>query len=177
MERRITLGEVKNSLGKLLQIATMTIATHGIDGEPHAAAVYFACDEQLHFYFFSAAQSQHSRDIFHDERAAAEVHADCSHWEDIHGFQSRGVVEQVQTEVDWQHAWDYYAGKFPFVRQLEGIVSANEMYVFTPHWIRLVDNRKGFGYKQEWWRELARDDELLWRSSEEDNRSSGSVNG
>lgn len=26
----------------------------------------------------------------------------------------------------------------------------NQLYGFTPKWIRLVDNNQGFGYKQEW---------------------------
>ena len=38
----------------------------------------------------------------------------------------------------------------PFVIQLEPVVARNEMYAFAPSWIRLVDNRRGFGFKQEW---------------------------
>ena len=32
---------------ELLQVPTMTLATSGAGGEPHAAAVYFAADEEL----------------------------------------------------------------------------------------------------------------------------------
>jgi len=30
------------------------------------------------------------------------------------------------------------------------IVQRNALYVFSPTWVRLVDNRRGFGFKQEW---------------------------
>jgi len=33
---------------------------------------------------------------------------------------------------------------------LEEMVARNALYVFQPRWIRLVDNRRGFGFKQEW---------------------------
>lgn len=177
MERRITASEVGHSLEELLQIPTMTIATRGIDGEPHAAAVYFVCDEKLRFFFFSDGQSQHSLDIAGDERAAITVHPQASTWQEIHGLQARGAVSLIHNQVDWQHAWEGYAEKFPFVRQLEAIVSANEMYIFTPHWIRLVDNRRGFGFKQEWSRETEPDDRNLWIKSGNSGKSAGSANG
>jgi uncharacterized protein YhbP (UPF0306 family) len=180
MERKLTSIELKDSVEELLQISTMTIATRGVGGEPHAAAVYYACDEQLNFIFFSDAQSQHSRDIAHDPRVAVTVHPNNSAWQNIHGLQLRGEAAPVQNRAIWQQAWERYADKFPFVRQLEEIVSENQMYLFTPKWMRLVDNRKGFGYKQEWRRDNARgagDEKTLWNRTDNESGSSGSVNG
>ena len=42
------------------------------------------------------------------------------------------------------------AYKFPFVDAFKVIVARNVLFAFQPGWIRLVDNRKGFGFKQEW---------------------------
>ena len=44
----------------------------------------------------------------------------------------------------------YEAFGLPFVAALKPLIARNQLYVFTPTWLRLVDNRRGFGYKQEW---------------------------
>lgn len=128
----------------------MTLATRGPDGEPHAATVYFAADERLHLYYFSDPESQHGRDIIHDHRAAVAFHPECEGWEDISGVQMRGEVQMVQSGYEWDRAWEIYVEKFPFVSELQDVVAQNQLYVFIPAWVRLVDNRKGFGFKQEW---------------------------
>ena len=150
MERIIEPAELKNSLNEVLILSTMTLATSGRDGEVHAADVYFACDEQLTLYFFSAAESQHSSDIQLNVRAAATIHADRKGWEQILGLQLRGNCKLIRTPPAWQKAWEIYLAKFPFVKDLEEVVKVNQLYGFKPDWIRLVDNRKGFGYKREW---------------------------
>lgn len=128
----------------------MTLATRSPGGDPHAAAVYFTADERLHLYFFSDPESQHARDIIRDRRAAVALHPECEGWEDIRGLQMHGEVQLVQPGDEWDRAWDIYVDKFPFVTDLQDIIAQNQLYVFVPHWIRLVDNRKGFGFKQEW---------------------------
>src|SRR3989304_6302619 len=37
-----------------------------------------------------------------------------------------------------------------FAGELGGIVSLSEIYCLHPTWVRLIDNRQGFGYKREW---------------------------
>ena len=142
---------VKDSaISELLQLATMTIATTGADGEAHAAAVYFAAGEDLALYFFSAADSQHSQDLRRRPQAAAAIYPQVTGWQAIRGLQLRGRAEALPSGAEWQAAWDVYAAKFPFVKALKSIVASNELYAFTPRWLRLVDNRRGFGFKQEW---------------------------
>jgi uncharacterized protein YhbP (UPF0306 family) len=138
------------AISELLQLATMTLATTGADGEAHAAAVYFAAGEDLKVYFFSAADSQHSLDLKRHPKAAAAIYPEVTGWQAIRGLQLRGRAALVPPGVDWQAAWAIYAGKFPFVKALKAIVASNELYAFTPGWLRLVDNRRGFGFKQEW---------------------------
>jgi uncharacterized protein YhbP (UPF0306 family) len=142
---------VKDSaVSELLGLATMTLATTGADGEAHAAAVYFASSEDLTLYFFSAADSQHSQDLVHHPQAAAAIYPEVSGWQAIRGLQLRGRVAPLARGEAWQSAWELYAGKFPFVKDLKSIVASNRLYAFTPRWLRLVDNRRGFGFKQEW---------------------------
>lgn len=134
----------------LLSTSTMTLATTGFNGEIHAAPVYFVADESLQLYFFSDPNSQHAQDIIHQPAAAVAFYPECFSWEDIRGVQMRGEVHQVEPGTTWDRAWKLYQSKFPFVSSLKEIVAQNALYVFTPSWVRLVDNQRGFGYKQEW---------------------------
>lgn len=137
----------------LLRLSVMTVATVAPDGQPHAAAVYFACDEGLHFYFFSEPGSQHSLDAASDGRAAVAIYPECQGWQDIRGLQLRGAIQRVDPGAAWERAWECYLAKFPFVSDFREVLASNQLYVFIPEWMRLVDNRRGFGFKQEWIRE------------------------
>ena len=42
-----------------------------------------------------------------------------------------------------------YARQVPLCQSLKPRLS-NALYAFTPRWMRLIDNRRGFGFQQEW---------------------------
>lgn len=134
----------------LLALPAMTLATSGPGDTPHAAPVYFAADEQTQrLYFFSDPASQHALDLAANPQAAAAIHPLVAGWQEIRGLQLRGSVKVVPPGEEWQRAWQLYRAKFPFADQFEQAVVRSTLYVFIPDWIRLVDNRKGFGYKEE----------------------------
>lgn len=137
-------------IAELLLRSTMTLATSDRDGEAHAAAIYFATDDDLNFYFYSDLQSQHGQDLAIRPRCAIAIYPECQDWQDIRGLQLRGEVKPVQPGPEWEHAWSVYRSKFPFVSGMRELVARNQLYVFIPDWVRLVDNRRGFGFKQEW---------------------------
>jgi uncharacterized protein YhbP (UPF0306 family) len=144
------LDQLLPQISDLLQLPAMTLATCGNDGEPHAAAVYFASGDDLHLYFFSDPHSQHAQDLACNPRAAVSFYPFTSDWQDIRGLQMHGEVLQVEPGSQWQVGWQIYSAKFPFVIGLEALVAQNMLYVFIPGWVRLVDNRRSFGFKQEW---------------------------
>lgn len=137
-------------IAEFLFLSTLTIATSDQGGAPHAATVYFAADQALNIYFFSDPLSQHAQDLAQRPQAAAVIYPDSQDWQEIRGLQLRGEVRPVDPGAEWEHAWLHYTGKFPFVRELRSLVARNQLYGFIPSWIRLVDNRRSFGYKQEW---------------------------
>jgi uncharacterized protein YhbP (UPF0306 family) len=131
----------------------MTLATSSPTGEPHAAAVYFVAqkqDQKLHLFFFSDPQSHHSQDLHTNANAAAEIHPDGGDWRTIHGLQLHGLVTRLVRGPIWDAAWNLYTAKFPFVKFLRPIVARNALYSFNTTWLRLIDNRRGFGFKEEW---------------------------
>jgi uncharacterized protein YhbP (UPF0306 family) len=134
----------------LASVSTLTLATANPDGDPHAAAVYFVHDDDLKLYFFSDSTSRHGLDVTQNPHAAAAIYPECEGWRDIRGLQLHGTVHLVESPEIWQSAWERYQAKFPFVRALKSVVSKNQLYVFIPTWIRLIDNAQGFGDKKEW---------------------------
>jgi|WetSurMetagenome_2_1015567.scaffolds.fasta_scaffold920645_1 uncharacterized protein len=134
----------------VLELASLTLATSSPEGEPHAATVYFACEPHLIFYFLSAPTSQHSRDLAMNPRAAITVDSPVPHWQEICGLQMRGSAVEVATVAQKVAAWARFLVKFPYVQGLESEVLKNRWYAFSPEWVRWIDNRIRFGYKQEW---------------------------
>lgn len=135
-------------------LPAMTLATTGADGTPHAAPVYFVADEgRKNLYFFSDAASQHSRDLQGNPRAAAAIHPPANGWQEIQGLQLRGSVRAVSPGEEWDQAWARYLVKFPFAGELKEQVARSTLYAFHLDWVRWVDNRHEFGYKEEWTQE------------------------
>ena len=137
----------------LLALPVMTLATAGADGAPHTASVYFAAgdgDAGHRLYFFSSADSQHARDLATNPRAALTLSPLVEGWRDIYGMQLRGEVRPVPAGPEWERAYQLYLARFPFAAGLKAEIARNILYVFTPQWLRLVDNSRGFGFKEEW---------------------------
>ena len=139
---------------------TITLATcHA--GKPWAASVFFASDKHLNLYFVSDYRTQHARHIEDCEDVVATVNADTSAWADVRGIQLTGQC-LTMTGFDRVGALGHYLGKFADVRALfeapqgddeETIakrLKAANMYRIKPNWVRLIDNRRWFGYKQEY---------------------------
>jgi hypothetical protein len=134
----------------LLTLTTMSLATLSQQGYVHSAPVYFAAGEGVQLYFFSDPDSQHGRDVAQNPRAAVSIYPECSDWQEIRGLQMHGEVFDLQVGHQWDLGWKVYREKFPFVQGLQAVIEQNRFYIFRPQWIRLVDNRRGFGFKQEW---------------------------
>jgi flavin prenyltransferase len=134
----------------LWALPAMTLATTGTDGEPHAATVYFAAADEKTLYFFSAPDSQHSQDLAANPRAAASIHPLVENWQEIRGLQMRGTVTPLPEGEAWERGWASYLVKFPFAGEMKEVIARNRLYAFHLDWVRKIDNRRGFGFKEEW---------------------------
>jgi flavin prenyltransferase len=140
----------EQAAASLLALPAMTLATVGAQGEPHAASLYFAARDLKSLYFFSYDHSQHGSDLSQQPEAAATLTPTVFGWRDIQGLQLRGRVEPLSPGTEWDQAWELYRAKFPFVAAMQDVVQKNGLFVFRTRWARLIDNAKGFGYKEEW---------------------------
>jgi uncharacterized protein YhbP (UPF0306 family) len=137
----------------------LSLATCSADG-PWAAALFYVCDADLNLYFLSDPATRHCRDIERDARVAVTVNLNHADWTEIRGLQigaRAAAVAAGEREAIEQH----YLERFPDIRalvteprvpQAQAIAqrfTASRFYRIAPQRIRLIDNTRGFGYREE----------------------------
>ncbi len=130
---------------------TLSLATVGEDGQPHACAVFYAVDADMTLYFLSEPKTLHVRHIGEGAVVAATIEANNQEWTSIRGLQLHGRASPCQgQEVDQARA--LYTARYPFVgraQTLAGPLTRARFYRIVPSWVRLIDNTLGFGHKEE----------------------------
>jgi hypothetical protein len=139
--------------------STATLATAGPDG-PWAAAIFYASDPELNLYFVSDRRTRHARHLAAHPRAAAAIHPDCKTWAEVRGLQLAGPVELLEGPGR-AAGLEHYLSRLQDVKRLLALPrDADEehiarrlrsagLYRLRPDWIRLIDNARGFGFKEE----------------------------
>lgn len=117
-----------------------------------ACAVWFAVDERLHLHFLSSPATRHGQALAAGGQVAFTVQKDEQDWRAIQGVQGIGrCAPTPQHTID--SAWQVYARRFPFVTRqfpdLQAALGLATLWRIVPTWIRLIDNTKGFGHKEE----------------------------
>lgn len=136
---------------------TACLATIDDDGAPHAANVQYASSgitedvTSLSLIFVSAPSSAHAWHIARRPDVALTIYAHDDRPEQIHGLQIHArcaTVEASQRDV----ALMPYLAKYPFVNEppYRDALERQSVYRVEPTWIRWIDNRRGFGFRQEW---------------------------
>lgn len=135
---------------------TVTLGTCR-EGLPWNATVFYASDG-LHLYFFSAPDSRHCANLAENPRVAATVQEDYRDWREIKGIQLEGTVELVDSVAAKAKALAVYARKYPGVVKLftdpgSGVYHRAflkvKFYRVVPERLYYIDNRQGFGKRQE----------------------------
>jgi uncharacterized protein YhbP (UPF0306 family) len=135
--------------GFLASHSTLTLATLSAAGDLMAASLFYVADDELRLYWVSGTSSRHSRNLAHHARVAVTIHGQTWTWIEIAGVQMEGEAVVLPAGPAWTEAWERYRAKFPFVDDFQAEVSRSNCYVLTPRWVRLIDNRRGFGHKVE----------------------------
>lgn len=138
-------------LDLLDDVHVLTLATFHHDTGPWAADVFFARNG-LDLVFLSSARSRHAQDLAADARCAVTIHPESPTWQSIRGVQLRGRARAVTGAVEIARLLGAYFGRFPFAQAIVGNpvgatarAAGARPYVFTPEWVRLIDNTRGFG--------------------------------
>lgn len=139
--------------------STATLATAGAEG-PWAATVFYASDAELNLYFVSDHRTRHGRDLAARPELAVAINPDVDTWAAVRGLQLAGRAT-VLGGADRVAGLARYLARFHDVRALfdaprdrnEETIAARlkaaNLYRFEPDWIRLIDNGRWFGYREE----------------------------
>lgn len=139
--------EIQEFLSEHTTLALATVNEHGL---PHVAPVFYAADEDLNLYFISESSSRHCQHLQKKPNVSAGIYRDGQHRSEVTGLQLWGCCRVV---VKDDTAKSIYLKKYGFIEQ-DAILLKKfhdmSMYVIQSEGLRLIDNRKGFGHKQEW---------------------------
>jgi uncharacterized protein YhbP (UPF0306 family) len=136
-------------LALLAEAQTMTLATLDPDGAPRATPVYFVTDKAARLLYLSDPAAQHSRNLQSRPPAAVAIYPYEADWRALRGLQMKGTVLQLD-QASAGETLELYRRAFPFIDELASTMQQSAMFRFTPAWIRLIDNRREFGFQQEW---------------------------
>lgn len=131
----------------------MSLATSGAHG-PHAANVFYARDD-FTLVWVSHPDSEHSRHLVGCPRVAATIAANCLDYADIKGLQIHGGACRIDREAERTRARTQLELRFDFLRRIGAGPAALreayehvEFYRLVPDRIALIDNSRGFGFKE-----------------------------
>jgi hypothetical protein len=131
----------------------LTLAVTEADGSPCAAALFYAVDDEVRFYVLTDPATRHGNAMLANPSVAGTIQLDRQQWHEIRGVQFRGVCRQLGS-AERVRAWEIYSARFPFLQQPNAVLTrelaTTAMWRIEPTWIRLIDNRIGFGHKEEW---------------------------
>jgi len=118
----------------------LTLATSR-DGFPYAAPLFYAYDAARNcFVFASGEETEHTAQMRENPWVAAGIALETDTVGKIRGLQCRGRV----VASDPEDARCYFA-RFPYAR-----VMRPTLWRLEPSWMKLTDNRLGFGKKLVW---------------------------
>ncbi len=133
---------LENMAAFIAEHHVMTLATADEAGMPHCASVFYAYDEKRNvFVFASGADTGHARQMTVRPDVAAAIHLETGTVGKIRGLQLRGTALKTEAETDA----DLYFSAFPYARVMRPV-----LWRLEPAWMKLTDNRLGFGKKLVW---------------------------
>lgn len=146
---RLTDAQRAEAAAFLRKHTTLTMATVDREAWPQAASVFYASDDALQLYWVSGEKSRHSQNLERVSRIAVTIHNETWDWRDIHGVQIEGQARRVIDPDETDRAWALFRDKFPFTAEFTDQIARSSFYVLKPQWIRLIDNSKYFGHREE----------------------------
>jgi len=131
----------------------LSLATVGPDG-PHAVNLFYVRDEYA-LLWVSAPTSRHSIHLECQRRVAATIAGDCPDYSRINGLQVFGEADKIVDAVECEQSRRRLELRFRFMSdlgdapdRLRDAYRRTAFYRLTPSRFVLIDNSRGFGFKE-----------------------------
>ena len=122
----------------------LTLAT-SYNNEPYCANCFYTYvkDENV-FVFTSDEETRHIQDVKEQNKVAASIVLETSTIGKIQGLQITGILEIPEGGLK-QRVKKAYLKQFPYA-----VLMKTTLWVLKPNFLKLTDNRLGFGKKLIW---------------------------
>lgn len=116
-----------------------------VENKPYTAACFYVFDNTLQaFVFTSDKQTQHGQQMLQNSSVAASIALETHMVGKIQGLQITGKVVLLAGH-DLAQANKSYLLKYPFA-----VLKETTLWALVPEFMKLTDNRLGFGKKLIW---------------------------
>lgn len=122
----------------------LTLATISGNMPWCANCFYVYLEEENCFVFTSDDNTKHIQDVKNNSNVAGSVVLETKTVGKIQGIQFHGILEKPQNELI-SISKKAYLKKFPFA-----VLMKTSLWLFKPDYIKMTDNRLGFGKKLIW---------------------------
>jgi len=138
-------------LEELRNHSVMTLATNDQAG-PHAVSLMYAHDA-FDIYWLSDPKTRHSEHLASGFPVAATIAAQQEDFRKIRGLQMDGEARLLTGSAEETAAFNLLVARYAFLKKFGGgklarHLGAAAIYRFRPATITLIDNSRGFGFKQ-----------------------------
>lgn len=135
----------------ILRHQVFTLAT-SFEEEPYCANLFYVyLKEENSLVFTSENKTKHIQQASHNVFVAGGIVAESNNIGQLQGVQFQGIVSQPQEEL-YRLAKKAFLNRFP----VAGLMKTN-LWVIDLTFLKLTDNRMGFGKKLVWEKELITD--------------------
>lgn len=150
----LTDTEIRDAVARLLDThSVLTMATlHA--GRPHAVSLIYANDD-LSLYWLSSPDSRHSLALQDSPAVSITIARQYTDFQEICGLQMRGDAWCVTDKKEIERGVTCLSVRYPFLKQFQSGAAhlmkqfdAASVYRFDANEITLIDNGRGFGFKQ-----------------------------
>jgi len=122
----------------------LTLATVSGD-QPWVANCFYAFVEgQMAFVFTSGHETRHIQEVTQNNKVAGNVVLETSIVGKIQGIQFSGTLTKAEGEA-LDKASSAYLKRFPFAALMD-----TTLWILTIDYLKMTDNRLGFGKKLQW---------------------------